>query len=244
MRTFGLTLATLSALTLANPAFALTADELVAKNIEAHGGMAALDAIKNIKAAGKLTFGGGDFSLDLVMSQVISRPAQLRSEATFQGMTMVQAFDGKESWMISPFQGRKDPQRLSADEAKSYKLQADIEGVLVNAKAKGYTVDYLGMEDVDGTNAHKLRVKLNATDSRLVFLDPDHFLEIRFEDRLQVRGSEVVTRTDIGDYEKVAGWYMPFYFESPGQKISIDTIEANAAVEPSQFAFPVAAAKQ
>lgn len=244
MRNHALTFAATVALAMANPAFALTAEELIAKNLAAHGGMAALDAIKNVKASGKLTFGGGDFSIELAMSQVIERPAQMRFEATFQGMTMVQAYDGKEAWMISPFQGRKDPQRMSADEAKGNKLQADIEGVLVNAKAKGYQIDYIGMEDVDGTNAHKLRVKLNETDTRLVFLDPDHFLEIRYEDRFQVRGSEVVSKTDIGDYEKVAGWYMPFYFEASGQKISIDTIEANVAVTPGQFGFPVAAAKQ
>jgi outer membrane lipoprotein-sorting protein len=224
-------------------AHAITADELVQKNIEAHGGLAAIKAINNIVASGKMTVGGGDFSLDLAVKQVMARPAQMRTEASFQGMTQVNAFDGKESWGISPFGGRKDPQRNSADQAKAEKYSADIEGVLVDAKAKGYAVEYLGLEDVDGTMAHKLRVKLSATDSRTVFLDPDFFLEIRFEDRIQIRGSENVSTTDLGDYEKVNGWFMPFAVEAPGQKITIEKIEANQTIDPAQFSFPTAAKK-
>ncbi len=33
----------------------------------------------------------------------------MRTEASIQGLTAVQAWDGKEAWQISPFQGRKDP---------------------------------------------------------------------------------------------------------------------------------------
>ncbi len=236
-------LAAAIALTLSGLSHAITADELINKNIESHGGLAALKAIENTTATGKMTFGGGDFSLDLALKMVQSRPGNSRMEATFQGMTMVNAFDGKDSWTISPFQGRLDPQRNSSDEAKMAKINADLDGQLVDYKAKGYQVEYLGMEDVDGTNAHKLRVKLNDTDSRTFFLDPDFFLEIRTEDRFQMRGAEMVVKTDIGDYEKVNGWYMPFYSETRGQKISIDTIVANSKVDPTQFAFPTAPKK-
>lgn len=232
-----------AALLCSSSAFALTAEELIAKNIENHGGLAALKAIENTTASGKMTFGGGDFSLDLALKMVNARPSNSRLEATFQGMTLVNAFDGKESWTISPFQGRRDPQRNSADEAKMAKINADIDGALVDYQAKGYKIEYLGMEDVDGTNAHKLRVKFNDTDSRTFYLDPDYFLEIRYEDRFQMRGAEIVSRTDLGDYEKVAGWYMPFYIETQGQKITIDKIEVNTKVDSGQFSFPDTAKK-
>jgi hypothetical protein len=236
-------LITAVALAVSGFSHAFTADELIAKNIESHGGMAALKAIENTTATGKMTFGGGDFSLDMTLKMIQARPGNSRMEATFQGMTMVNAFDGKDSWTISPFQGRLDPQRNSSDEAKMAKINADVEGQLVDYKAKGFSVEYLGMEDVDGTNAHKLRVKLNATDSRIFFLDPDYFLEIRMEDRFQMRGAESVVRTDVGDYEKVNGWFMPFYVETQGQKISFDKIEANAKLDSAQFAFPTTAKK-
>lgn len=231
-------LAAAIALTISGLSHAITAEELINKNIESHGGLAALKAIQNTTATGKMTFGGGDFSLDLALKVVQSRPGNSRMEATFQGMTMVNAFDGKDSWTISPFQGRLDPQRNSGDDAKMAKINADLDGQLVDYKAKGYQVEYLGMEDVDGTNSHKLRVKLNATDTRTFFLDPDFFLEIRLEDRFQMRGAEMVVKTDVGDYEKVNGWFLPFYSESQGQKINFDAIVANGKVDAGQFAFP------
>lgn len=223
----------------AGSAFAVTADELIAKNIEARGGLKALESIESLTATGIGTFGGGDFSVEFGLKNIMARPAMMRSEGTFQGMTQVNAFDGKDAWAISPFQGRVDPERKSDDEARISKIQADLEGVLINAEKKGYAIDYMGLEDVDGTMAHKVRVKLNATDTRFVFLDPDHFLEIRYEDRFKIRGAEITSVTDIGDYEKVNGWFVPFYVESNGQKISYDKIEANAKLDPAQFAFPV-----
>lgn len=236
-------LAIVPALLFASGAHALSAEELIAKNIEAHGGLAAIKAIDNITATGKMTFGDGDFLIALDYQQVIARPGRMRVEATFQGMTAVNAYDGEQGWEISPFQGRKDPQRNTDDQSKALKLSADLEQALVDAKAKGYQVDYVGSEDVDGTQAHKLRVKLNATDTRTIYLDSDYFLEIRVEDRIQVRGAEQFSRTDLGDYEKVNGWYFPFYYESDGQKIQIEKIVANSAVDNQQFSFPVAPAK-
>src|SRR5205085_10862295 len=50
---------------------------------------------------------------------------------------------------------------------------ADFAGVLVDSKAKGYTLDYLGTEDIDGTPAHNLRVTRPHGDVTYVYLDPD-----------------------------------------------------------------------
>jgi outer membrane lipoprotein-sorting protein len=224
---------------LSSSLFALSADELIKKNIEARGGLEAAKSIQNITRTGTAMFQAGDFSIEFAVTSKLARPNKMRTEAVFQGMTQVSAFDGKDSWTISPFQGRVDPQRNSADDAKLMKVAADMDGVLIDAAAKGYQVDYLGLEDVDGTNAHKLRVKLNDTDTRFVFLDPDHFLEIRFEDRVQMRGAETVMRTDLGDYEKVNGWYVPFFVEQDGQKISFDKAEINQTLDDTQFSFPV-----
>ena len=133
-----------------------TIDELVAKNIEAKGGSAALKALQSIRLKGKLLVNQGQ--VEFAYEQTKKRPGQVRTEATLQGMTQIQAFDGKEGWKVVPFQGRKDPEKMSADDTKSLMEDAEIDGPLVDWKAKGSTVDYLGTEDVDGTLAHKLKV--------------------------------------------------------------------------------------
>ncbi len=142
----------------------LTADEIVARHVEARGGLAKLRAIHSLRLSGKTTFGNGDFVRVLEWGEALKRPLMVRDENTLQGLTSVNAFDGKEAWRVQPFSGRREPQRLPADVAKNRAQDADLEGPLVGYREKGHRVDSLGTEDVDGTRAYKLRVKLKDGD--------------------------------------------------------------------------------
>jgi hypothetical protein len=219
-----------------------TVDDLVAKNIEAKGGAEALRAVQSLRLQGKMLVNQGQ--LEFTYVQTKKRPGGVREELTLQGMTMVQAFDGGQGWKISPFGGRKDPEKMSADEAKSLVEDAEIDGPLVDWRAKGSTVEYLGPEDVDGTLAHKLKVVRKNGDISYVYLEPDHFLEIRILTQRLEQGAQVEVETDLGDYEKIAGVYFPFSIEtgpkgSPNkQKVIFEKAEANVPVEDTVFQFP------
>jgi len=231
-----------SAFIVSASAQAMSADELVAKNVAARGGMEGIGAIKSLRLQGKMHIAG--FGVDIDASQSYKRPGAYRFEGTLQGMTMVQSYDGKEAWRIFPFQGRKDPERTSADDAKELAEQADFEGAWVNAAAKGNKLEYVGSEDVDGTEAHKLTVKLANGDVQYVWFDPDAFLVIRTLKQRTVRGVERREESDYSDYEKVNGTYVAFATSSGGvgdtQKstFTVEKAEANVALEDSWFAFP------
>lgn len=218
-----------------------TVDELVAKNTEAKGGAAALQALQSLRVTGKLIVNDGQ--LELGYAQTRKRPA-VRTEVSLQGMTAVSAYDGTEGWKISPFQGRKDPEKMTADDTKSLIEEAEIDGPLIDWKEKGSTVEYIGTEDADGTLAHKLKVARKNGDITYVYLDPDAFLEIRTITQRTEQGAKVEVETDIGDYEKIAGVFVPFALEvgpkgsSSKQKIVIEKAEPNIAVDESIFRFP------
>jgi len=220
----------------------LTVDEIVAKNLAAKGGADALHALQTVRLTGKMLVNEGQIQLAYVETK--KRPGEIRDEVTLQGMTAIQAYDGTQGWKISPFQGRKDPEKMSADDTKSLVEDADIEGPLVDWKAKGSTVEYLGTEDVEGTMAHKLKVVRKNGDVTFVYLDPDAFLEIRKISQRVEQGAHVEVETDVGDYEKVAGVYLPFSIESGAkgspdkQKIVIDKAEPNIPVDDTIFKFP------
>ena len=226
----------------ATSAQAMTADELVTKNVAARGGMDSLQAIKSLRLSGRMLLGGFGAEIDAV--QIYKRPGAYRFEGTLQGMTMVQSYDGKEAWRIFPFQGRKDPERTSADDAKELAEQADFDGGWVNAAAKGNKLDYLGTEDVDGTDAHKLKVTLKNGDVEYVYFDPDAFLVIRTLSQRTVRGVEAREETDYSDYEKVNGTYVAFSTSSgragdtTRNKFTVDKAEANGDIADATFAFP------
>ena len=219
-----------------------TVDTLVAKNTEAKGGAQALGAVTSLKLQGKIVVNDGKLELGYLL--VKKRPGAVREETTLQGMTRIDAFDGTEGWKISPFQGRKDPEKVSADDAKELIEDAEIDGPLIDWKDKGSTVEYLGTEDVDGTMAHKLRVVRKNGDINYVYLDPDHFLEIRVITSRNKNGAQVENEVDIGDYEKINGVYVPFSIEagrknSPDkQKIVLDKVDANVSADDAFFSFP------
>src|SRR6266480_1844107 len=220
----------------------LTVDELVAKNVAAKGGADALRALQSVRFTGKMLVNEGQIQVAYVETK--KRPAEVRSELTLQGMTAIQAYDGEQGWRVSPFQGRKDPEKMSADDTKSLMEEAEIDGPLVDWKTKGSTVEYLGKEDVDGTLAHKLKVVRKNGDVSFVYLDPDHFLEIRIVTGRMRHGAYEEVETDLGDYEKAGGVFVPTSIEagpkggSDKQRIIIDRVEANVPVDETIFHFP------
>jgi hypothetical protein len=224
-----------------------TADEIIAKQVAARGGLDNLRAIKSLRFEGHLIVRGGDFKLDLV--EIKARPGMVRSEASVQGLTAVQAYDGSHGWQIRPFQGRKDPEAMAPDDAKDLADDADIDGPLVDYKAKGSKVEYLGTEDVDGTPAYKLRLTEKSGDEITLFIDVDTLMTVRMRTKRILHGREDVTITDLGDYEKVAGVYFPFEMDSAppgggdGEKIIFDKGEANVPADESQFRMPGGPAK-
>src|SRR5881296_3328677 len=181
-----------------------TADELVSKNIEAKGGATALHDLQSLRLAGKLLVQQGG-QIELSYLQIKKRPDAVRTEVSLQGMTQIEAYDDKEGWKVSPFFGRKDPERMSADDDKALIEDTEIDGALVDWQTKGSSVEYLGTEDVDGTLAHKLKVVRKNGDVSFVYLDPDAFLEIRMTTQRVEQGAQVEVETDVGDYEKIAG---------------------------------------
>jgi len=234
-------LVTLSAiLMLAGFGSAQTADEIVAKNIEAKGGMAKLKAIQSVRITGNAEFGG--IQADIV--SIMKRPSMVRRNISVQGMTMVQAYDGRDGWQIIPFTGKKDPEPMAADDLKLIAQESDIDGPLMDYKKKGHKVELVGKEKMEGTDAWHLKITMKDGDVRQVYLDADSFLEIRMTGKTMRRGAEMETETTLGDYKEEAGMMMPHSIEvhaqgAPGaQKITITKVEVNTTEDDAEFKMP------
>jgi hypothetical protein len=236
-----------AALCLSLFSFAQTADELVAKNIEAKGGIDKIHAIKTMRMTGKTVLPGGFVG---AVSQENTRPNLVRETFSLQGMTAVQAFDGAAGWQIQPFGGRKDPQLLGEDDLRDLLIDSDFDGPMVNYKEKGNTVEYLGHDVVDGDDALRLKVTLKNGDILYYYLDPDTYLEIRRETQEFIRGSVKESASELGSYKPVAGVMFPFSLASgpkndptSWQATTVEKIEVNLPLENSEFAVPASLKK-
>jgi hypothetical protein len=218
-----------------------TADELVAKNIQAKGGMDKIKAIKSIRYTSKLDLGGG---FTAKAAQENMRPNLVRETFAIQGMTAVQAYDGTAGWQIQPFQGHKDPELMGEDDLRDMLLDSDFDGALVDYKEKGNSVEFLGHDVVDGDDTLRLKVTLKNGDIVYYYLDPDTFLEIRKEVRQIIRGSVRERIVDLGSYKPVNGVMYPFSVavgskSNPGsQTFTVEKMEANVTIDPADFALP------
>src|SRR5579859_6139638 len=226
-------------------AFGQTAEELVAKNLQAKGGVDKIKAIKSVRMSGNFDAGG----FKATIAEYSKRPDMVREMFTVQGMTQVQAYDGSSGWQISPFGGRKDPELLGEDDVRGLAEDADFDGPLVDAQAKGNKIEYLGHDQVDGDDAYKLKVTLKNGDVFYYYLDPDTYIEILVEKQQFIRGSVRESVTMLGSYKPVNGVMYPFFIESGPKnnperrgKITVTRMEANVPVEDLEFKMPASPA--
>ena len=222
-----------------------TADHLIAKYIARVGGMERIAAATSIRRTGKFIGGGG---FEAVVVQENKRPNLVREEFLLQGMTAINAYDGKSGWKIDPFGGKKDAESLTEEEMHGILADADFDEPLVNYKSKGYKAEYTGMDQVEGTDVYKVRITLANGDLRTYFMDTDSYVPIRMEEKRFIRGAEQEIETTLGDYKPVAGWLVPFAIEAgpKGQdkaSITYQKIEVNVPLDDAKFRRPAAPAK-
>jgi hypothetical protein len=226
----------------AMPVSAQTAEEIVAHYIKTIGGMDRIQAVQTLRRTGRFQAGGG-FEAGIVEEN--KRKGMVRQEFSVQGLTGITAYDGRTGWKIEPWQGKKDPEPLGEEELKQIIEDSDFDGALVNYQQKGNKVEFVGMDQVEGTDAYKLKVTLASGDVRYYYMDTDYYVPIKIDTKRMIRGSEREYETVLGDYKEVAGWYLPYSIETnvkgsqDKQKVTYEKIEANVAIADSRFARPV-----
>ncbi len=225
---------------LAPLASAQTADQLVAKNLEAKGGLQRIRSMKTMRMTGKMVMGQG---MEAPVTWMAKRPKRMRTEFTLQGATNVQAYDGTNGWVTMPFAGM-GPQAVTQEQGKLLEEQADIDGPLMDYKQKGNEVELVGEEQVAGADAYKLKVTNKNGDVTYIYLDAGTYLVIKSEAKRSIHGVEFENETVLGDYKEVGGMMFPHSIEtgmkgSPlKRKMLVEKVEVNPDLPDSLFALP------
>jgi outer membrane lipoprotein-sorting protein len=177
----------------------------------------------------------------------MKRPGRMRTEFVSQGLAGVQAFDGQRAWAVLPMAGQSEPEYLPPEVGREAAEQADIEGPLVDAAAKGNKVELSGTEKVEGRDCFKLTVTFKTGGVRYSYIDAVTFLEAKAEGRRTAGGDEVVLETYYRDYRDVEGLKIPYRVEAgpakrpERQKILIEKVEINIPIDDRRFERPSAA---
>jgi hypothetical protein len=212
--------------------FAQTAEEIVAKHIEAVGGAAAWKKVNSLYYEGKMTVQGAEINLTLTSLN----GKGVRQNISVMGMTGYQIITPTAGWNFMPFQGQTTPEAMTADELKQAADDLDVQGKLVDYKSKGHTVEYLGKDDVEGTECFKLKITTKAGNVETVFIDPKSYYIVRSIVKKTANGQESDVPTDLSNYKKLPeGIVVPFSITLPFGEMVISKAEVNKQVDESTF---------
>ncbi len=223
------------------PASAQSVDDIIAHYLKTVGGMEKIQSVKTLRRTGKFIGGGG---FEAAVLQENKRGNLVREEFALQGMTGINAYDGKTGWKIEPWNGKKDAEALGEEEMKSILEDADFDGPLVNYRQKGNKVEFAGKDTFEGTDTLRLKVTIPNGDTYVIYLDTDYYVPIKIDIKRIVRGAEREYEVVLGDYKEVAGWYLPYSVEIGAKgsqdksKTVFEKIEANVAIDDGRFSMP------
>jgi hypothetical protein len=258
----------------------LSAAQIVERNVAARGGLQAWRGVQTMSLTGKLPAGGNrrtampvtarrpneqaqtplparpteEVQLPFVME--LKRPHKMRFELEFNGQTALQVFDGTNGWKWRPFLNRKDVEPFTPEEMKMSSMQADLDGPLIDYKAKGTRIELVGTEKVENRDTYKLKLIMTNGSVVHVWIDAQTFLEAKIEGQpRQLDGVSHPVQVYFRDYRPVSGLQIPFVLETkvlpaesarkgvkdvsgPGEKTVIEKVVVNPKIDESHFAKP------
>ena len=234
--------------TLILPIQAQTADEILANYFENTGGLENWKALEGLKIDGKVNQQGMEFPINVLQL----KDGRQMSSFVFQGKEIKQGvYDGETLWNTN-FMTMK-AEKADAEQTANFKLNTnDFPDSFMDYEAKGYTVELIGKETVDGTETFKIKlVKEPVTvdgvekdDVSFYYFDTENFVPIAVESEIMTgQGKGQMSKTTMSDYQEAGGLYFAY---STTQYIngnliwtmSMDNVELNPSVDEGAFAFP------
>lgn len=226
------------ALFLALSLYAQTVEEIVTKSLAARGGVDKIKAIQTQRLSGHISLGPdaeGPFMVE------IKRGNRMREEMTLGGKTNIRILSGTAGWVVA---GNGEPQALSAGAVRNMSGGADMDGPLLDYKAKGNRVELQGKEQVEGRDAYKLMVTLADGQVRYEFIDCETYLGTRWLGKITGGDKDFDVESYFHDYRPVDGVMFAFAIDSNTvgdankQKLVFDKVEVNVPLDDARFEKP------
>lgn len=226
----------------------VTVDEILNNYFENTGGLDNWKALKGIKMTAKVNQGGMEIPLEIVSMA----DGRTYTKFNLQGTDIYQGvFDGETLWSIN-FQSMKAEKSDSETTENFKKNLNDFPDPFIDYKEKGYTVELMGTETIDGAETYKVKlvkepVMVNGEEKEDVsffYFDTEAFVPIAQESEvLQGPQAGVIQRITQSDYDEVEGLYFPFSMTQgikggPSSPFTMESIEINPEVDASVFEYP------
>ncbi len=214
--------------------FAQNVDEIVSKHIDALGGSEKLKKINSAISEGTMNVMGNDVALKI--TQLNNQG--IRTNISVAGMENYVIVTPTGGYTFMPVQGMQKPEPMTADDVKEAIDDLDIQGSLLDYKAKGHTVELVGTEELEGTECYKLKVTRKNSGEQTVFIDKTSNYILRISSKRKAMGQEMDVNMDFSDYRDVEGVKMAHSIGQGFGTMIVTSIKLNQPVSPDTFAVP------
>ncbi len=232
MKTSILTLLAISFLTCAK---AQTAEEIIAKHIDAIGGQDKLAQVNSVYMESSTEVMGNQSS---TKTSIVNGKGY-RNESDFNGQNLVQVVTDKGAWMINPFAGSTDAAALPEDQFHASADQVYIDP-LFNYAANGAKVELEGQEKVGDVNAYKIKYTNKYNSDITYYIDPSTWYIIQVVKTGEAMGQPITITVTPSDYQKTdSGIVFPnkthLDMEQFALDVTVNKIEINKEIDPAIF---------
>ncbi|SFQ53296.1 LolA-like protein [Parafilimonas terrae] len=235
MKTSVLTLIAIAFLTCAK---AQTADEIIAKHIDAIGGKDKLAQVNSVYMESTSEIMGNESA---TKTSVVNGKGY-RNESDFNGQSLVQVITDKGGWMINPFAGSTDAVAFSDDQFQASSDQVYIDP-LFNYAANGAKVELQGQEKVGDINAYKIKYTNKYNSDITYYIDPSTWYVIQAVKKGEAMGQAITITVTPSDYKKTDfGVVFPnkthLDMEQFALDVTVNKLEVNKEIDPAIFDMP------
>ena len=222
-------------------AAAQSADEIIARNLQAKGGADKWKTIASVKMTGTLSAQGQD----VPMTVYTKRPNLLRQDITTPAGKVVQAFDGTTAWVIPP--GADTAREVSGPQADAARNNSDFDGPLLDYAAKGHRVELVGREKVGSAEVHHLKLTRKDGGVEHYYIDVTTHLEVKRSAEMNAGGGMRTLESELSNYKAVDGVMVPHSMTqsvngAPVMQVRFSTIQFNVPMDDELFRMPKAPA--
>jgi hypothetical protein len=223
---------------------ALTAAAIVARNVEARGGLEAWRKIDTMVWTGHIDTDKSPAALQFMLE--LKRPNKTRFEVKGQNLQSVRAFDGKDGWKLHPAKsGGPEVQPFDAEELKYAKETEGLDGLLIDATAKGIAIKLEGTDQIEGHRAYRLRTTSQSGMVRHAWVDAKTFLDVKYDRAVRNKAGRIDTVSVFyRDFQDVKGVKLPMTIETSSanaknpDRMVIERVALNPPLEDRIFARP------
>lgn len=219
--------------------YSQTADEIIAKHIQAHGGMEAWNNVKSLKITGYFTA----FSERNPMTEIKATGGKYFADLTLGQHKVKEGCDGNTYWTINPWFDLPFARKMNENEILVTRQNAEFFTPFFKYQERGFTAKYEGKETIEGIETFKLLLTRENGLKETWFLRTDNYLEYMSKSGWGDFASPVDQEAVFDDFRKVGDVIIPFYveriFDTRNSVYEIEKAELNIAPEPSVFEIPL-----